>query len=123
LILRTVPDDSNVSVAALGTYEGRVTLPANTRLFALSGTSAEAAGFDLQLRQTANGAAYFGKRTFFSNATGSAAGSTPQNPQHFLARPLLIVAPGDLLIQIWNRAAVPNAIQLVLWFAGPEDAQ
>jgi hypothetical protein len=120
LILRSVPDDSNISVAANGTYEGRVTVPASTRLYALSGSSAQAAGFDLQLRPVGTTTPYFGRRTRYEQATGQAtAAGTPQNKQWFFPRPLLLPAPAELLVQIWNRAAVANSIQLVLWFAAP----
>src|SRR4051794_7587233 len=77
LQMRVVPDDSNISLAASATFEGRVIIPSTSRLWAMSGSSVEVEGFDLQLRDSATQQSLFGRRVFYQNATGQATGSDP----------------------------------------------
>lgn len=121
LQLRCVPPHGNIDIAAAATFEGRAAVPTGSYLYALSGSSSQAAGFDLQIRDTGTQAELFGRKCFYKNCTGQGqASDTPASPLHYLAKPLLLLEPGELLVQIWNRAAAVNTIQVVLWFATPE---
>lgn len=124
LQLRVVPDESNVAIAAAGTFESKVVLPTRSRLWAISSSSSAAAGFDLQLRSEQTGQNLFGRRTFYANVSGqSLPTDSPASRQFLLPRPLLLMGDGQearLTVQIWNRAAAINTIQVVLWFSTPE---
>ena len=136
LELRTMPSHENIAVAASATYEQRVAMPDRSYLFAISGSSSAAAGFDLQIRDTTNQAELCGRQTFHPNVTGqiSPLFDPVPFPLFFVPRPMLFREPseaerslsgtanehGEALVQIWNRAAAVNTIQVVLWFAVPE---
>jgi len=119
--LRTVPDHSNIDIAASLTFEGRVTVPAGSYLYAIAATHSQAAGFDLQIRDTGTGQELFSKRIFSENVKG--AQGTGRSPQYWLPKPLLLLEPGLALVQIWNRAAAVNTIQVVLFFACPKETE
>jgi hypothetical protein len=128
LELRTIPDAANISIAAAGTYENRIAVPNASRLWAISATSALALGFDLQLRNPKIAQPLFDRRAFYANASGQVLpGDMPTSRLFILPRPLLVFDTQDgapqaqLLVQIWNRAAVANSIQVVLWFQSPSE--
>jgi hypothetical protein len=123
LQIRVAPDDSNAVVAASAAFEGRLSVPSRSRLWAISGSSNEAAGFDLQLRDGETMATLFGRRAFFANATGQASATDPQSRLFFLPKPMLFMADqgvSEVLVQCWNRASAQNSIQVLLWFISPE---
>lgn len=128
LVLRVAPDDPNAVIAPAGTYEGRFNIPRRSRLWAMSGSSAQAAGFDVQLRSGDTHQPLFSRRTFFRNATGQPAAppQAPASPLFFLPKPLLMWSDSDqqdaqVIVQLWNRAAVLNSVQMVLWFMAPTE--
>jgi len=117
LHLATVPDDSNIAVSGGGTYEGRVTLPPGSRLWGISASSILPDGFDLQIRNASVAQPFCGRRTFYPNMSGQVQpGDNPKCPLFFLPRPMLFGNPGQVVVQVWNRGADVNSIQVVLWF-------
>lgn len=116
LALYAVPDENNVAIAANGTYEGTVILPPGSHLYAIAATQSTADGFDLQIRNAATQATLFGRRIFYANASGLVVpGAAPASPLFFLPRPLLILDPGQIVVQIWNKSAAVNTVQVVLF--------
>lgn len=116
LIIRVAPDDTNAAIAASGAFEGRFSVPHRSRLYAISGSSTEAAGFDLQIRAGDTQQTLFGRRAFYSNASGA---------PYFLPKPMLLMSDGvnadaQIIVQAWNRAAALNTIQVLLWIVAPE---
>jgi hypothetical protein len=132
-ITRVVPDAGNIAVAANGTYEAKITVPDQSRLWSISASSEEAEGFDIQIRNLAIAQPLFGGRLDYRNASGhTPAGDEPASQVYMLPRPLLCLAPDQAIgrervcqmaVQIWNKAAAVNTIQVVLWFAAPKAVQ
>lgn len=128
LIIRVAPDDTNAVIAPSAAYEGRFSVPRRSRLFAISGSSAEAAGFDLQVRAGETNQTLFGRRAFFANATGQIGADLPYSPLYFLPKPMLLTtknedAEASVVVQAWNRATANNSVQILLWIMAPENEQ
>jgi hypothetical protein len=125
LEIRVAPDDSNAVVAASAAFEGKYAVPNRARLWAVSGSSSLAAGFDLQIRGGPGpGPVLFGRRCFYENATGQG-GGTPSSPLFILPKPMLLLAATDeaaaqVVVQAWNRADANNSIQVLLWLMIPK---
>jgi hypothetical protein len=119
--LYAVPDTSNAEVAGSSPFEGRISVPPSSYLWAIAATSSETDGFDLQLRDNRNKREMFGKRTFYQNTSGQGSSAGIAHPLFMLPRPRLVLAPGELTVQIFNRSASQNTVQVVLYFVQPED--
>ena len=127
-LVTVVPDSTGAAVPAKATYEDRVTVPAGSVLWAISGTSAEASGFTVQITDAGTRKPLFSQPPFFSNATGQGSVSIPDcsgalqtvaQPLFVLPKPLVILPPGLVALQINNLAAAVNVLQLCLFFAAP----
>lgn len=127
-LVTVVPDSTGAAVAAKATYEDRVTVPAGSLLWAMSGTSSAAAGFTVQVTDAGTKKPLFSQPPFFSNATGQGSVSVPDcsgalqtlaHPLFVLPRPLVILPPGQVGLQINNLAAAVNILQVCLFFAAP----
>ncbi|MCC7497329.1 MAG: hypothetical protein IT160_07115 [Bryobacterales bacterium] len=117
-----IPDDTNIDVAASSPFEGRVTVPPGSYLWALAGTSSQPEGFDLQLIDGATAQQVCSKRTMYANVTGQ--GQAPggaQSPLFVFPKPLLIQAPGLMLVQVFNRSTSVNTVQVALYLAIPKE--
>jgi hypothetical protein len=127
-----VPAASDAAVPALSTYEPRISIPANSLLWGLSGVSAAPEGFTVQLTDTATKKPLFSQPISFGNATGGQGSLSFKNcygqaqtltdPIYRLVRPLVILHPGIVSVQIVNLAAAANKLQLCLHFATPTAA-
>lgn len=122
LLVRVAPDDSNAQIAPNGTWEGRFAVPRQSRLWGITGSSSEAAGFDIQLRSGDTFQPLLGRRVAFDNLCGG------NGKPVFLPKPMLMMIDGDqqaahLIVQIWNKAAALNSIQVVFWFRAPLDGE
>lgn len=125
LEIRVAPDDSNAVIAASAAFEGKMAVPSGSRLWAISGSSSEAAGFDLQVRGGPEQQALFGRRAFYANGTGQNS-NTPSSPLFLLPKPMLLLADAadaaaQVIVQAWNRANAVNSIQILLWLMIPRD--
>lgn len=119
-----VPDDTNIDIAAASPFEGKLSLPPLSRIWALAGSSSQAEGFDLQLIDGGTHQPIFGKRAFFGNVTGQGAGPDGiRNALFVLPKPLLILEPGQVLVQVFNRSPLVNTIQVALYVAIPKEVQ
>ena len=122
LTLRTVPDHSNVALAANASFEGRVQVPQNSYLWAITASSSAAAGFDMQIRDANSGAELCGRRMYYQNLSGQpASADRPQSKQFVLPKPMIVM--DQIVVQLWNRAAAANTVQVVLWIAAKEEQQ
>ncbi|MBZ5580895.1 MAG: hypothetical protein LAQ30_01595 [Acidobacteriia bacterium] len=124
-----LPDQYAGSVAAGATLETRLNVPVGSLLWALSGTSKAAAGFSVQLTDQGSQKPLFSQATDYRNVTGqgslsykdcSGAVHTTASPLHILAKPMVVLAPGAVDVQITNLAAAANLLQLCLHFACPD---
>lgn len=117
--LDVLPEDGQ----ALGPgvlYEARIQLAPGSYLVGFTGSSSQAAGFQVQVRQGSNELA--SSLINHANITGGASAS-PQglyNPQFLLPKAAIITPPGVLSVQLWNLATVSNTIQLVVFVAVPK---
>jgi hypothetical protein len=126
--VQVVPDRQGASIAIKGSYEGRVSVPVGSALWAISATSAQAAGFKLNLLD-AGGAPLASEAAFFSMiASGptttqlkDSAGTlkTITNPLFVLPKYRILTEPGLIRAQIQNLASVTNSVQVALHFALP----
>jgi hypothetical protein len=123
-----VPEATAASVAALSTYEPRISVPAGSLLWAISGVSAEAAGFTVQVTDQATRKPLFSQPAAIGNASGGAGiawtdcygvAQAATSPLHVLPQPMLVLAPGIVAVQIVNLANVANTLQLCLHFSIP----
>jgi len=114
-----VPDDSNIDVAASSPFEGRVTVPPQSYVWAIAASSNQAAGFDLQIRDAFASQEFFGQRIDWNNASGQGSSQGMSSPLFILPKPWLILEPGLLIVQIFNKAAAVNTIQVALFIARP----
>ena len=122
LTLRTVPDHSSVELPPNASFEGRLTVPPGSYLWAITASSSAAAGFDLQIRDNSTQAELCGRRTTWRNLSGQpAAADSPQSRQFLLPKPMLFA--DQIIVQITNRAATNNTVQVVLWLAAKEGQQ
>lgn len=112
-----VPDDSNIDVAASSTFEGRVSVPAGSYVWALAATSSQAEGFDIQIRDASGSHEFFGRQIHWDNATGQGSAQGISHPLFVLPKPWLVMEPGQLAVQIWNNAAAVNTIQIAVFVA------
>jgi hypothetical protein len=119
-LLYAVPDISNAAVPAGAPHEAKVTVPPQSYLWAIAATSSDTDGFDFQIRDNRNKRDLFGKRTIYLNASGQGSSQGIAHPLFILPKPRVVLAPGELTIQIFNRAILANTIQIVLYFAIPE---
>jgi hypothetical protein len=119
--LYAVPDHPAISVAPLAPFEGKVWMRTPAWLWAVSGSSQRAAGFDFQIRDGGTQQELFSRRLYYSLVTGQ--GQTAEGAQSIqavLPKPLLILQPGLVIVQLFNLSDQANEIQLVLWCVIPE---
>jgi hypothetical protein len=117
------PEDNGAAMAAISTYEKKINLPPASWIWGFSGSSSAAAGFRAQLTDLKTNQSIWSSPPLFNNATGQGTDLYGlQNPLHFLSKPLLVLAPGNISVQLKNEAAVANTVQFVLWVAENRDA-
>jgi len=122
-----VPDAQGASVSASARYEGRVSVPVGSALWAISASSSQGAGFKINITDGASSADSLAtEATFFSNLSGQGPKQVKdaQGNLHTIANPLcvlpqyrLVTEPGLLRVQLQNLAASVNVIQVALHFA------
>lgn len=118
--LHAVPPEGAGSLQPLAAAEFKLALRPVSYLVALSGSSAQAAGFEVQIRSPA-GQNLCSHRITHANLTGgSGATQGARNPLFVLPKPLAIDEPGILVVQLVNLASAANQVQLVLHVAAPE---
>lgn len=104
------------SIPARQFWQGRASLGERAYILGLSGSSAQAAGFMLQIKDLGTGRPLFAKPLNWQNITAQG-GGTPNNQVHYFPAPHLVKPPGLVEIQITNLAAVANDIEVVLFTA------
>ena len=124
-----IPTSPNVVVGARAIYDQRITLPAGSWLYAISGSSQQAEGFNVQITDFGSASTLFAAPINIQNLTGgnapagivdaSGAAVTAAWPLHLLNLPRPIPEPGIVNAQITNMSANTNRVQLVLWFLCP----
>lgn len=125
-----IPDSPNKAVKPNSTYEQRVTVPTGAFLWAVAGQSEQAAGFRLQIVDTASGAGLLSQAAYFTHSAGgpgypagvkNSYGIAVQirQPLYVLPKPRVLIEPGMLKVQVTNLSASINTIQVVLHFALP----
>lgn len=124
-----IPDRQHVALAKAATWDHRVTVPPGSWLWALSGSSQQAAGFSVQITDFATRSNLFSGAVQYQNLTGQgsvsvldAAGQaqTISTPLHILPTPRPIIEPAVLNVQLSNLdTANANEVQLVLWILEP----
>jgi hypothetical protein len=118
--LHAVPPAGAGAVGAYAALEARLSLRPVSYVVALAGTSSQAAGFEAQIRQGQR--LLCSRRIRAENLTGGS-GASPEgasSPLFLLPKPLAVIEPGLLTVQIVNLAAADNTVQLVLFVAAPE---
>lgn len=117
-----VPNESAVDIAANSPFEAKVKLYPPSWLCGLTASSSQAAGFEVQIRNYGTNQEFFSSRIVHSNLGGQdLAPGRVANRMLLLPLPRVVVEPGLLIVQILNRAAVQNTVQLVLWIVAPEN--
>lgn len=118
--LHPIPRDG-AAIAASSPHEAKVVLPPGSYLVGLSGSSSEAAGFDVQIRLAGSQQQLCSQRAAHPNLAGGALPTAEgaYNQVFILPKPLVITSPGELIVQLWNKATTANTIQLVLFVAVP----
>lgn len=101
-------------------FTEKVRLPHGSYLIAFTGSSDQAAGFDVQVRAVSTAEQLFSDGTKHANLTGGTESTSGvYNILHILPRPWVIVRPAELIIELFNLATTTATIQLVLWVAQP----
>lgn len=113
-----VPDDTNIDIAASSTFEARVLLPARSYLWAMSLYSSQPEGCSIQLRDAGNQQELFGGAAAWDLLQPQAVAGV-RNAVQMLPAPWLIIDPGVVLVQLWNRSPNINRIQVALFVAQP----
>jgi hypothetical protein len=121
-LVMQVPDISNAQVIARGTFDGRLTVLPGTRLWAVSGSSAEAAGAKVQVTDLGTKQALWPVPVDIRNCTGGTGATAEgmENRQWFLPRPMVFDRPGLIGVKIFNLATAANAIEILLWLQEPK---
>lgn len=112
------PKPGQDSIPARGYWQGRAKLSPKSFIVAISGTSDEAAGFSLQIKDLGTGRTLFSAPMNFQNCTAQPSGS-PQNQYFMLTEPHLCKSPSLVEVQITNLATVANRVQVCLHTAQP----
>lgn len=110
-----VPDDSNVSIPARRTWEGSLSLPPGSIVWAIKASSQDVAGVRLQVTDVGTGERWFAQPVRIDPVSGDA---IPNQPW-ILPEPRLLADPGLLTVQVSNLAAVANSAQVVIYYATP----
>lgn len=125
----TMPE-SSIEIPPLSTYEPRVSVPANSWLWAISAKSAHADGFTIQITDLSTRKPLFSEPIAHDLASGGAFGfkncygvaQTVRNPLHVLPKPLAVLTPGLLGVKLQNLAPANNRVRVALHFAIPTRA-
>ncbi len=120
--LHLVPDASNTAVVPRGRFELRISLPVQSYVWALAAYSEQAAGFRIQIVDLGTGQKWFSQP--IPNAMAGGEATTPEgisSPLYVLPKPMLVIEPALLSVQIENLADVLNTVQVVLFVVEPED--
>jgi hypothetical protein len=124
--LEVIPDQQAAAIAPLATWDHRVTAPAGSFLWAISGSSQQPEGFTVQITDFATRSDLFSGPLHYDNATGQGSVSVPDStgatvaigsPLHMFSMPRPIV--GQLNVQLSNLSASANQAQIVLWIWAP----
>lgn len=124
-----MPDSSARAIASKATLEDRTTVPVGSLLWAISAVSDQAAGFSLQITDVTTKKPLFNQLVHAENASGHGSvtvldsGGGDQviaTPLHVLPKPLVIMPPGLVGVQITNLAVAVNTLQLCLHFICPD---
>jgi len=104
-------------------FQEKVRVPHGSYLIGFTGSSNQAAGFQLQLRAVASGEELCSEQIKHANLTGGTGASRgAYNILHVLPRPWIIVQPAELIVELFNLATSAATLQLVLWVAQPREA-
>lgn len=115
-----VPGPGLDTLAVNGNHEARLSLLPETYICGFSGSSAQAAGFEVQIVDLRDGSKMFNRAVKNTNLcpSGSVEGIT--FPVQLLTRPRIVIEPVLIAVQLKNLASVANAVQFVLWCVEPE---
>lgn len=111
------PQRSAQTIAPRATLETAVQLPPGSIVWGISGSSSQAAGFQLQLVEARTREQFFSTNQEFRNCTGQP--GQPGFPVHRLPQFHQVLSPGLVNVQIVNQAASAAEIEVVLWVAQP----
>lgn len=122
------PDSSNASIAADGSYEHRVSVPAGSALWAIAATCSQAAGFTLNIVDAA-GTQLASQALSNLNGPGSVTYKDSRGATHTISDPLVrlpkylvVPEPGVVRVKLVNLAGVANRIRTALYFSIPSSA-
>lgn len=113
------PKPTEEAISGRGFWRGRATVSPETFIVAINGTSDQAAGFTVRIKDLGTGRDLFKSPISAPNCTGFGTSDTPANPIHFLPSPVLCKDPGLIEVQINNLATVEARIQVCLFTAQP----
>lgn len=117
-----LPGEAAEQMPAGATVEIRLSVPVGTYLLGVSGSSSQAAGFELQITDTRHNAPLWSAPANWKNATSQTTGpGNAEFPLVWLESPRLVIEPGLLDVRIRNLATVTNTIQVILFTAEPEE--
>ncbi len=113
------PDSSRQLVAARATVEDQFSVNPGSIITAISGYSAQAAGFTFQLVDKGSGLTIASAPVGFAAGTGGKApGPFPNNPLPLYLTDLLpLSAPGLVLVSVVNQATVANQLAVCIQIA------
>jgi len=114
-----VPSPCVPTLPAGANFEGRLSLPVASYVFGFSGSSAETAGFRVQVVDLGTGSAFFNEFLTFDLVCPQGAEHGITYPVAVLPTPRLVIEPAVLAVRIQNLAALANAIQFAVWTAEP----
>jgi len=101
-------------------FTEKVRLRHGSYLLGFTGSSDQAAGFDVQVRSVASGEQLCPQRLKHPNLTGGSGSSQgAYNILHVMPRPWIVVRPAELIVELFNLATAAATIQLVLYIAEP----
>jgi hypothetical protein len=120
-----IPDQQHVQLAPLAPWDHRMSAPHGSWLWAISGNSQQPEGYTVQISDLIAERNLFSDAVQLANTTGQGSITTHDatgapvsiaTPLHVLPIP----RPAELLnVQLTNKSANPNAVQLVLWIFQP----
>jgi hypothetical protein len=115
LRLQAIPNGATTSIAARANFEDQFRVNPGSYIYAITATSAQSEGFQLQIRDIGTGGKFFNQPISSASIIGGTL-SGVTSKQFLLPRPRC-VASGFLAAQITNLSANANLIQVVLWIA------
>ncbi len=118
-LLLVMPEPTSASLPAGAIYEARVGFHPESYILGFSGTSQQAAGFEVRIQDRRDDALFWTRAIRHANLTGGSSGP-PYNSVFYLPKPRLILEPGLLNVRLRNLDLVnANTVQFVIHVVQP----